>query len=100
MQWSYPELRRRLIQAELWPQGRMARVACYLAGLALALFALQELLGLFAPSWGQHLGGWVGFLGFCAGVLFFILGFRWIRRRIFLSARLGSWWGWDSWKNR
>jgi len=87
MQWSYPELRRRLIQAELWPQGRMARVACYLAALALALFALQELLGLFAPSWGQHLGGWVGFLGFCAGVLFFILGFRWIRRRILWRLR-------------
>lgn len=87
MQWSYPELRRRLIQAELWPHGRMARVACYLAGLALALFALQELLGLFAPSWGQHLGGWVGFLGFCAGVLFFILAFRWIRRRILWRLR-------------
>lgn len=87
MQWSYPELRRRLIQAELWPQGRMARVACYLAGLAVALFALQELLGLFAPSWGQHLGGWVGFLGFCAGVLFFILGFRWTRRRILWRLR-------------
>ena len=87
MQWSYPELRRNLIQAELWPQGRMARVACYLAGLAVALFGLQELLGLFAPSWGQHLGGWVGFLGFCAGVLFFILGFRWIRRRILWRLR-------------
>src|SRR6476661_8869444 len=87
MQWSYPELRRRLIQAELWPQGRMARVACYLAGLAVALFASQELLGLFAASWGQHLGGWVGFLGFCAGVLFFILGFRWTRRRILWRLR-------------
>src|SRR5690349_346039 len=87
MQWSYPELRRRLIQAELWPQGRMARVACYLAALALALFALRTLLGLFATSWGQHLGGWVGFLGFCAGVLFFILGFRWIKRRILWRLR-------------
>ena len=59
MQWSYPELRQQLIKAELWPQGRMARLACYLAGMAAVLFALQKLLGLFATSWGEHLGGWV-----------------------------------------
>ena len=62
MQWSYLELRRRLIEAELWPRGRMSRLACYLAGSAIVLYALRILLGLFAPSWGAHLGGWVGFL--------------------------------------
>ena len=87
MQWSYPELRQRLIKAELWPQGRMARLACYLAGMAAVLFALQKLLGLFAASWGEHLGGWVGFLTFLAGVLFFILAFRWVRRRILWRLR-------------
>ena len=87
MQWSYPELRRRLIKAELWPQGRMARLACYLAGMAAVLFVLQKLLGLFAASWGEHLGGWVGFLTFLAGVLFFILAFRWVRRRILWRLR-------------
>lgn len=87
MQWSYPELRQRLIRAELWPQGRMARLACYLAGLAAVLFSLEKLLGLFAPSWGQHLGGWVGFLTFCAGVLFFILAFRWVKRRLLWRLR-------------
>ena len=87
MQWSYPELRQRLIQAELWPQGKMARLACYLAALAAVLFSLQKLLGLFAPSWGQHLGGWVGFLAFCAAVLFFILAFRWVKRRILWRLR-------------
>ena len=87
MQWSYPELRQRLIKAELWPQGRMARLACYLAGMAAVLFALQKLLGLFAGSWGEHLGGWVGFLTFLAGVLFFILAFRWVRRRILWRLR-------------
>jgi sigma-B regulation protein RsbU (phosphoserine phosphatase) len=87
MQWSYPELRRRLIQAELWPQGRMARLACYLAALAAALFGLEKLLQLFSRSWGDHLGGWVSFLTFCAAVLFFILGFRWIRRRILWRLR-------------
>jgi sigma-B regulation protein RsbU (phosphoserine phosphatase) len=87
MQWSYPELRQRLIKAELWPQGRMARLACYLAGMAAVLFVLQKLLGLFAASWGEHMGGWVGFLTFLAGVLFFILAFRWVRRRILWRLR-------------
>ena len=87
MQASYPELRRKLIEADLWPQGRMARLACYLAALAAVLFALQRLLGLFSLSWGEHLGGWVSFLTFLAGVLFFILAFRWIKRRILWRLR-------------
>jgi len=87
MQWSYPELRRKLIEAGLWPQGRMARLACYLAALAVVLFALQKLLGLFSLSWGEHLGGWVSFLAFLACVLFFILGFRWVKRRILWRLR-------------
>src|SRR5450631_4181311 len=87
MQWSYPESRHRLIKAELWPEGRMARLACYLAGMAGVLFALQQLLGLFAKSWGEHLGGWVGFLTFVAVVLFSILAFRWLRRRILWRLR-------------
>src|SRR5277367_5847235 len=87
MQWSYPELRRRLIAAELWPEGRLARLACYLAAMAGVLFALQRLLGLFAKSWGEHLGGWVEFLVFLAVVLFSILAFRWLRRRILWRLR-------------
>jgi len=73
--------------AELWPQGRMARLACYLAGMAVLLFGLEKLLGLFAPSWGEHLGGWVGFLIFLAGLLFFILAFKWVKRRILWRLR-------------
>ena len=87
MDWSYPQLRRKLIQADLWPQGRMARLACYLAGLALALFALERLLGILSLSWGHYLGGWVSFLTFLACVLFFILAFRWIKRRILWRLR-------------
>jgi sigma-B regulation protein RsbU (phosphoserine phosphatase) len=87
MQWSYPELRNRLVKAELWPQGRMARLACYLAGLAIVLLALEKLLGLFAASWGEHLEGWVDFLAFLAGVLFFVLAFRWVKRRILWRLR-------------
>jgi len=75
------------MQAELWPQGRMARLACYLAALAVGLFALENLLGLFKLSWVEHLGGWVSFLGFLSGILFFILAFRWVKRRILWRLR-------------
>jgi phosphoserine phosphatase RsbU/P len=87
MELSYPEVRSRLIKRELWPQGRTALLACYIAGLAAALYILEKLLNLFARSWGAHLGGWVGFLAFVAGVLFFILGFRWVKRRILWRLR-------------
>ncbi|HTT23974.1 MAG TPA: SpoIIE family protein phosphatase [Candidatus Sulfotelmatobacter sp.] len=87
MQRSYLELKRKLIQADLWPQGRMSRLACYLAALAVALFGLEKLLRLLSLSWGRHLGGWVSFLTFLAGVLFFILAFRWIKRRILWRLR-------------
>ncbi len=65
----------------------MARLACYLAGLALVLYALENVLGLFGSSWGEHLSGWVDFLGFIAAVLFAVLGFGWIRRRILWRLR-------------
>src|SRR5580698_5464795 len=87
MQWSYPELRRRMIKAELWPEGRLARLTCYLAGMSAGLFTLQKLLGLFAPTWGDHLGGWIGFLTFLATVFFSILAFRWLKRRILWRLR-------------
>jgi len=87
MQWSYPELRRRLVEAELWPQGKMARLACYLAGMAVGLLVLQKVLGLIAASWGQYLVGWVDFLLIVAAVLFLILAFRWVRRRILWRVR-------------
>jgi sigma-B regulation protein RsbU (phosphoserine phosphatase) len=65
----------------------MSRLACYLAGLAIVLFGLQKLLNMFSLSWGAHLGGWVSFLAFLACVLFFILAFRWIKRRILWRLR-------------
>jgi sigma-B regulation protein RsbU (phosphoserine phosphatase) len=84
---SYSQLRSTLIQAGLWPEGRMARIACYLMGLAVALFALQKLLALFAPAWGDHLGGWISFLLFLAAVLFSILAFRWLKLRLLWRLR-------------
>jgi sigma-B regulation protein RsbU (phosphoserine phosphatase) len=87
MQWTYPEVRRWLLRAGLWPEGRMARIACYLFGLAAVLYLLQRFLGWLAPAWGEHLGGWVGFLGFIAAVLFSILAFRWLKKRILWRLR-------------
>lgn len=87
MQWTYPELRRRLIEAELWSQGRMARIACYILALAAGLFALQKVFVLLGTSWGKYLIGWVDFLVFIAAVLFSILAFRWLKRRILWRLR-------------
>jgi sigma-B regulation protein RsbU (phosphoserine phosphatase) len=87
MQWSYPEIRHRLTKAGLWPEGRLARLACYLGAMAVVLFALQKLMSLFARSWADHLGGWIGFLVFIAAVLYSILAFRWLKRRILWRLR-------------
>ncbi len=87
MQWSYPEIRRRLVEAELWPEGKMARLACYLAGMAAALLVLEEVLAVLAKSWGDYLTGWVWFLAFIACILFSILAFRWLKRRILWRLR-------------
>jgi Signal transduction histidine kinase involved in nitrogen fixation and metabolism regulation len=65
----------------------MARLACYLAALAVGLYALELILRLFSPTWGAHLGGWVVFLTGFSAVLFFILAFRWARRRILWRLR-------------
>jgi phosphoserine phosphatase RsbU/P len=87
MQWSHPEFRSRLSAAGLWPDGRMARIACYFLGLGCGLWVLQRLLVLVAPTWGAHLGGWIGFLLFIAAVLFSVLAFRWLKTRVLWRLR-------------
>jgi sigma-B regulation protein RsbU (phosphoserine phosphatase) len=75
------------MQAGLWPEGRTSRIACYMLGLAIALYALEKLLGIFAPAWNDHLGGWISFLIFVASVLFVILAFRWLKKKILWRLR-------------
>jgi len=87
MQLSYQNLRAKLIEAELWPQGKMARVACYLAGLAIIFYALEKFAGLFKSTLSTYLNGWIDFLVICAGILFFILAFKWIKSRILWRLR-------------
>ena len=84
---AYYKFRDKLVHLGLWPESRLARIACYFAGLAATLFVLQKLLSVFAPRWGEHLNGWVGFLVFVAAVFFAILGFGWLRRRLLWRLR-------------
>ena len=76
-----------MLAAGLWPQGWIARGACYSLGLAIGLFALEMLLKLFSPRWGDSLGGWVKFLVFDAAVLFSIVTFRGLRRKVLWRLR-------------
>ena len=87
MKKSYWKSRARLQAAGLWPQGWVARGACYSLGLALALFALEMLLKLIAPKWTDSLGGWVKFLVFDAALLFSVVAFRALRQTILWRLR-------------
>jgi len=76
-----------MLTAGMWPQGWIARGACYSLGLAIGLFVLELLLKLFAPAWSDSIGGWVKFLVFDAALLSSILGFRWLKRRLLWRLR-------------
>ena len=83
----YSKLRARMLVAGLWPQGWIARGACYSLGLAVGLFVLQMVLNLFAPAWAGSIGGWVKFLVFDAALLFSIVAFRWLKRKLLWRLR-------------
>jgi sigma-B regulation protein RsbU (phosphoserine phosphatase) len=87
MKQFYWKLRERMLTAGMWPQGWVARGACYSLGLAVALFVLEMLLKLVAPAASASLGGWVKFLVFDAAVLFSILAFHWLKRKLLWRLR-------------
>jgi phosphoserine phosphatase RsbU/P len=87
MRESYWKLRERMLAAGLWPQGWIARGACYSLGFAIGLFALEMLLQLINPKWGDSIGGWVKFLVFDAALLFSIVAFRWLKRKLLWRLR-------------
>src|ERR1700723_1183749 len=83
----YWKNRARLFTAGLWPQGWVARGACYSLGLAIGLFVLEMLLTLFAPAAGDSLAGWVKFFFFDASLSFAILAFRALKRPVLWRLR-------------
>jgi len=83
----YAHFRARLVAVDLWPQGWAARGACYSLGLAAALFVLELPLKMIAPAAGKSLDGWVKFLLFDAALLFCIVAFRRLKRRILWRLR-------------
>jgi phosphoserine phosphatase RsbU/P len=87
MRQFYSRLRRKMLAADLWPQGWVARGACYSLAFALGLLVLQMLLQLFAPAAAESIGGWVKFLVFDAALLFSILAFRWLKRKLLWRLR-------------
>ncbi|MGD0269587.1 MAG: SpoIIE family protein phosphatase [Candidatus Sulfotelmatobacter sp.] len=87
MKQFYWNLRARMTTAGLWPHGWVARGACYSLGSAIGLFILAMLLKLVAPKASDSLGGWVKFLLFDAAVLFSILAFRWLKRKLLWRLR-------------
>jgi len=76
-----------MLAADLWPQGWVARGACYSLGFALGLLVLQMVLNLFAPAAAASIGGWVKFLIFDAALLFSIVAFRWLKRKLLWRLR-------------
>ncbi|HEV2733072.1 MAG TPA: hypothetical protein VGV15_23820, partial [Terriglobales bacterium] len=87
MEVSYRYIRLRLSEAGVLPRSRVARIAWYLLGIDIALFALQKLLGIFKVSYAQGLSGWVSVLSFAAIGLFVFLGFRWLRSKLLWRLR-------------
>jgi phosphoserine phosphatase RsbU/P len=87
MKQFYSRFRARLLAAGYWPQGWVARGACYSLGLAIGLYALQMLLKLFAPAAAQNIEGWVKFLVVDAALLFSVVAFRWLKRKILWRLR-------------
>jgi phosphoserine phosphatase RsbU/P len=82
--WKYRES---MQAAGLWPQGWVARAACYSLALAIGLFVLEIVLKLISRPWGEGLSGWVKFLLFVAAVLFAIVAFRALKRRVLWRLR-------------
>src|ERR1700693_3014742 len=83
----YWKIRARLQTAGLWPQGWVARGACYSLGFAVGLFALEMGLKPFAPAASDSLGGWVKCHIFDSALQFCIVAFRALKRKILWRLR-------------
>ena len=87
MRESYWKVRERMLAAGLWPQGWIARGAWYSLSFAIGLFALQLSLKLLAPAAADSIGVWVKFLVIDTALLFCIVAFRLLKRKILWRLR-------------
>ncbi len=83
----YRYYRLRLSEAGLLPKSKLAQIAWYLLGLAVFLFAVQQILSRFQSSYGANLAGWVTFLSVLVIALFGFLGFRWAKSKMLWRLR-------------
>src|SRR5580698_2557061 len=84
---SYTKLRARIQAAVGWPQGWIARGAWYSLGFTLVLFILELVLKFISPAASESLSGWVKFLGIDAAILFAIVAFRSLKRKVLWRLR-------------
>ena len=82
----WPEIRRRLIAARLYPQSGLSRFTVWVAGL----FVISEILAWLIPAtskWSGIFSGWGNFFEFVLICAALILLFRWVRRRLLWRLR-------------
>ncbi len=71
-----------------WPRiSRLARVTAYFAGLDLLLLVIWSVTLLGKPGGSASLAGWVRFLAYLTTALVFVLGLRWLRRKLMWRLR-------------
>ena len=87
MRESYLKFRARLQAAGWWPHGWVERGAWYSLGLAIGLFIIGLIVRMFSASASDNINGWVKFLLVDALLLFFIVGFRWSKRKLLWRLR-------------
>src|SRR5882724_8268527 len=87
MESPFRYLRIWMARAGLWPTTRYARVACFILGIDLFLFALKRIFDLVGSSYGQSLSFWVDALALVACILFLSLAYRWLKTRMLWRLR-------------
>src|SRR5215470_12226824 len=80
-------VRGKLAQAGWPPRSRVGRVAFFILGLDVLLFAIDKILSLVRIQHGTSLSGWVSFLTSLASILFCWLLFRFLRDRVLWRLR-------------
>jgi len=76
-----------MVAAGWWPRGWVERGAYYALILAIAFFVLEMALKLVAPAASASIRGWVKFLLLDSALLFAVVAFRWLKRKLLWRLR-------------